>query len=106
MTTFILDTLAYSETLKAGGFSEQQAATQARALAEKIRLKLAEPYRLAVVQDSAPDEVVEHHCSASIGLAVFNGAQVAQDDILKAADAAMYQAKEAGRNSVCLVMLG
>ena len=34
MATFILDTLAYSETLKAGGFSEQQAATQARALAE------------------------------------------------------------------------
>ncbi len=34
MATFILDTLAYSDTLKAGGFSEQQAATQARALAE------------------------------------------------------------------------
>jgi hypothetical protein len=34
MTTFILDTLDYATKLKAGGFSEQQAETQARALAE------------------------------------------------------------------------
>ena len=41
MTTFILDTLAYSETLKACGFSEQQAATQARALAEILDRQMA-----------------------------------------------------------------
>ncbi|WP_295586872.1 hypothetical protein [uncultured Lamprocystis sp.] len=41
MATFILDTLAYSETLKAGGFSEQQAATQARALAEILDRQMA-----------------------------------------------------------------
>jgi len=41
MTTFILDTLAYSETLKAGGFSEQQATTQARALAEILDRQMA-----------------------------------------------------------------
>ena len=41
MTTFILDTLAYSETLKAGGFSEQQAKTQARALAEILDRQMA-----------------------------------------------------------------
>jgi hypothetical protein len=41
MTTFILDTLAYTETLKAGGFSEQQAATQARALAEILDRQMA-----------------------------------------------------------------
>ncbi|WP_295442535.1 hypothetical protein [uncultured Thiodictyon sp.] len=34
MVTFILDTLAYSDTLKAGGFSAQQAATLARTMAE------------------------------------------------------------------------
>lgn len=34
MATFILDTLDYATKLKAGGFSEQQAETQARALAE------------------------------------------------------------------------
>ncbi|WP_295581572.1 hypothetical protein [uncultured Lamprocystis sp.] len=42
MTSFILDTLAYSETLKAGGFSEQQAATQARALAEILDRRIDE----------------------------------------------------------------
>ena len=41
MTTFVLDTLAYAETLKSGGFSEQQAATQARALAEIIDKQMA-----------------------------------------------------------------
>jgi hypothetical protein len=41
MTTFILDTLAYTETLRAGGFSEQQAATQARALAEILDRQMA-----------------------------------------------------------------
>ena len=41
MTTFILDTLAYADTLKAGGFSAQQAETQARALAEILDRQMA-----------------------------------------------------------------
>lgn len=41
MTTFVLDTLAYSDTLKAGGFSAQQAETQARALAEILDRQMA-----------------------------------------------------------------
>jgi len=41
MTTFILDTLAYADTLKAGGFSPQQAETQARALAEILDRQMA-----------------------------------------------------------------
>lgn len=41
MSTFVLDTLDYAEKLKAGGFTEQQAATQARALAEIIERQMA-----------------------------------------------------------------
>jgi hypothetical protein len=41
MTTFILDTLDYATKLKAGGFSEQQAETLARTLAEILE-RLAE----------------------------------------------------------------
>lgn len=41
MSTFILDTLDYATKLKAGGFSEQQAETQARALAEIIDRQIA-----------------------------------------------------------------
>ena len=41
MASFILDTLAYADTLKAGGFSPQQAETQARALAENLDRQMA-----------------------------------------------------------------
>lgn len=47
MTGFVLDTLAYAETLKAGGFSEQQAATQARALAEILERQTATKAEIA-----------------------------------------------------------
>lgn len=36
MTTFVLDTLDYATKLKAGGFTEQQAETSARLLAEVL----------------------------------------------------------------------
>ena len=41
MSTFILDTLDYATKLKAGGFSEQQAETQARALADILDKQMA-----------------------------------------------------------------
>jgi len=41
MTSFVLDTLAYADTLKAGGFSPQQAETQSRALAEILDRQMA-----------------------------------------------------------------
>ena len=64
---------------------------QAGLIAEKIRIALAEPYRLAVAPDGA---TVEHRCSASIGVALFID-QPAQD-LMRWADAAMYRAKAAG----------
>lgn len=81
-------------------------AWQARALAEKIRIRLAEPYLLDVVGKDSTSKVVTQHCSVSIGLVIFNGAQATQDEVLKAADAAMYQAKDAGRNSIHFLMAG
>jgi diguanylate cyclase (GGDEF)-like protein len=44
--------------------------------------------------------VVEHRCSASIGVALFLSDEASQADILKWADAAMYRAKDAGRNAI------
>lgn len=41
MNSFILDTLAYADALKAGGFSPQQAETQSRALAEILDRQMA-----------------------------------------------------------------
>ena len=73
---------------------------QAAGVAEKIRLSLAAPYRLTVAQPGVSDTTVEHHCTASIGVALFINHETAQEDILKWADAAMYQAKGAGRNTI------
>ena len=74
--------------------------SQALAISEKIRDTLSLPYRLPISQDGKT--LVEHRCTASIGLVVFVDHEASTDDILKQADTAMYQAKEAGRNSVRL----
>ena len=73
---------------------------QAGVIAEKIRLTLAEPYLLTVRHEGLPDEIVEHHCSASLGVALFVNHDSSQADVLKWADAAMYRAKDEGRNRV------
>jgi diguanylate cyclase (GGDEF)-like protein len=73
---------------------------QAGAVAEKIRLALAAPYWLTVTLPGEPDTTVEHHCSASIGVVLFVNHLSSQTDLMKWADAAMYQAKDAGRNTI------
>lgn len=75
---------------------------QANVVAEKIRQSLGETYRLAVSKkDGVEPHIVEHHCTASIGVVLFNDHGVTQEDLIRLADAAMYQAKAAGRNRVC-----
>ena len=74
---------------------------QAGIVAEKIRAALSEPYRLTVkTQCENETFIVEHHCTASIGVTLFINNQGSLDNLLKWADSAMYQAKEAGRNVV------
>jgi diguanylate cyclase (GGDEF)-like protein len=73
---------------------------QAAGVAEKIRASVVVPYRLTVPTHAQADDVVEHHCSASIGVVMFADHEASHTDILKRADVAMYQAKDAGRNTV------
>jgi diguanylate cyclase (GGDEF)-like protein/PAS domain S-box-containing protein len=73
--------------------------SQASIVAEKMRNILSKLYLLTIRHDGQLDTTVEHHCTASIGVALINH-EGSQDDILEWADAAMYQAKEAGRNSI------
>lgn len=70
-------------------------------LANKVLHSLAEPYLLSVSQEGEPELLVEHHCSVSIGVVMFIDHVTSKGDILGWADAAMYQAKDAGRNRVC-----
>jgi diguanylate cyclase (GGDEF)-like protein len=79
---------------------EAESNTQAGIVAEKIRGKLSEPYLLTVKREGNADLTVEHHCTASIGVALFGNLETSQDDILNRADSAMYQSKAAGRNLI------
>lgn len=84
---------------------EANAIPAAMLIAEKICEKLAEPYSLSIQTEDQLTRV-EHHCTASVGVALFSAQESDPDDILDLADAAMYQAKHAGRNRVHLAGLG
>jgi len=73
------------------------AAHQAMALAEKICVALAAPYHL---QTTAGAPLLEHHCTASLGLALFDPTTSGPTEVLQQADQAMYQAKAEDRNRV------
>lgn len=74
--------------------SEQtlEAATQTEVIGEKILAALDRSYQLGTYS---------HRCTASIGVTLFQDHQQNTDELLKQADIAMYQAKSAGRNSLC-----
>ncbi|MDH2915503.1 MAG: EAL domain-containing protein, partial [Gallionella sp.] len=84
------------------GLSEDlnHAAVQANILAEKVRDALAQPYYLDHANPLFSGKQVVHHCSSSIGVTLFDGRDATADELLKRADVAMYQAKQAGRNAV------
>ncbi|HEY4688366.1 MAG TPA: diguanylate cyclase [Anaerolineae bacterium] len=69
-------------------------------MAKKIRTALAMPYVLKIQHEGTAETQVEHQCTASIGVALFSKHDAIEDDILKWADKAMYQAKEAGHNLI------
>ena len=68
-----------------------EAAKQAEVVAEKALLSLAQPCLLAGIE-------VKNSCS--IGVVLFTDDNANADDLMKHADLAMYQAKEAGRNTL------
>ncbi|MDP1644632.1 MAG: PAS domain S-box protein [Thiobacillus sp.] len=77
-----------------------ESTAQASIVAEKIRTTLAEPYLLKIQSEGKAETTVEHHCTSSIGVVLFTDHEASEEDILKWADMAMYQAKEAGRNQI------
>jgi diguanylate cyclase (GGDEF)-like protein len=73
---------------------------QASIVAEKIRTLLAEPYVLTLAHEGQSPVIVEHHCSSSIGVVLFNGHTASTEELFKWADISMYQAKAGGRNTI------
>jgi diguanylate cyclase (GGDEF)-like protein/PAS domain S-box-containing protein len=74
--------------------------SRAGIVAEKIRAALSEPYLLTIKHHGKQELAVEHRCTASIGVALFGKHAAGSEDIIKWADAAMYEAKGAGRNLI------
>lgn len=73
---------------------------QAQSIAEKIRAVLSEPYLFSLQQHDLTIKRIEHSCTCSIGIVLFPFPKGDQEEILKHADAAMYQAKDKGRNTI------
>jgi diguanylate cyclase (GGDEF)-like protein len=71
-------------------------------ITEKICAVLDEPYVLKIPHKGKAETTVKHHCTSSIGVALFVNHEANAEDILRWADMAMYQAKEAGRNQIRL----
>ncbi|ODT73585.1 MAG: hypothetical protein ABS69_13690 [Nitrosomonadales bacterium SCN 54-20] len=76
------------------GLSEDtvSAASQAKDIGEKLLASITQPFKL---------QEFEYHGSSSIGIRLFHADETRVDDLLKQADTAMYQAKAAGRNTLC-----
>lgn len=68
------------------------AAASAEMLGEKVLAALNQPYLLGTYH---------YHNTSSIGVTMLEGNQLMIADLLKQADISMYQAKKAGRNTLC-----
>ena len=73
---------------------------QATVVAEKVRAALSVPYIFNLADNGVAETTVEHLSTASIGVMLFNGSEYSQDQIIKCADVAMYEAKQNGRNQI------
>ncbi|HEY8908508.1 MAG TPA: EAL domain-containing protein, partial [Rhodoferax sp.] len=81
----------FAVMLEALGVGGELAALHAKSVAQKILLALSEPYTL---------RGRTHVSSASLGIVMFDKHAGDFDELLKMADAAMYQTKGAGRKTV------
>lgn len=75
------------------GSDESAVASQVEALAEKIRNQFIHPFLLE-------GETCIYKATASIGLTLFKGQDIPISGLLKQADMALYQAKDAGRDTI------
>jgi diguanylate cyclase (GGDEF)-like protein/PAS domain S-box-containing protein len=80
--------------------STAESVATAKCVAEKICTVLSAPYQLKIQREGRADSMVEHCCTVSLGIAMFLNQDVGRNEILKSADQAMYEAKEAGGNAI------
>jgi diguanylate cyclase (GGDEF)-like protein len=71
--------------------NSQNALDQTEAISEKLMATFRQKYHL---------DMHEYSCTPSIGITIFNGHHASIDELMKQSDIAMYQAKQAGRNTM------
>jgi diguanylate cyclase (GGDEF)-like protein/PAS domain S-box-containing protein len=87
--------------LSALGQQQSEAMAQAMAVAESVREAILAPYQLNTSTPLGSDsQVLRYTCSGSVGVALFGLEEEQVTEVLKRADVAMYQAKQAGRNAI------
>ena len=69
-------------------------------VATKILHAISQPYLLDVVDSEGKQQKRGYHCTVSIGVTLYCDNSISVDELMKRADAAMYQAKGAGRNTL------
>jgi diguanylate cyclase (GGDEF)-like protein len=74
-------------------------AAEARDIAERLRVRLAK----IITPVTSGAESVPLRITVSIGVAALEEARRDLDELLAAADSALYQAKQSGRNMTCLI---
>ena len=73
------------------GDNPEEAAARAEEAGQRILAALREPYLI---------NAAEHHSSLSMGVTIFSDMRETVDELLKRADLALYQAKDAGRDTL------
>jgi diguanylate cyclase (GGDEF)-like protein len=87
--------------------NRQESTVQAQIIAEKMRLAISETFEITPVKhNNAPVQKITHHCTVSMGVAVFIDRDGTESDALRWADMAMFEAKNAGRNAIRFHTLG
>jgi diguanylate cyclase (GGDEF)-like protein/PAS domain S-box-containing protein len=77
---------------------KEEAKDQVMLVAEKIRSVLSIPFMLKLSEEK--NEIkIEHQSGSSIGVVLFRNHSASQEELLKWADMAMYEAKQAGGNT-------
>ena len=84
------------------GGDKEVSAEYALRVADKLRRLVNASYDLKYRDVEGALRHVEHRCTASVGVVVFGGHEYTEQELLSNADQAMYQAKQAGRDRVCM----
>jgi diguanylate cyclase (GGDEF)-like protein/PAS domain S-box-containing protein len=83
------------------GTVELDAQDQATTFAWQIRRSILDPYELSTYSsDALEGQFLHYNISGSIGVALFGAKDESVVEVLKRADVAMYQSKEAGKDTI------